>query len=714
MSITHTMNWPRRLLTCLFVLGCGLYTLAEVDGRIVTSAAELAACVYGEKRTTVRFDITAKASCVRNSPQHGLGLSFMDATGHMVAYGQVTNRFVQPVAGDVVRLTGTTRNFHADRYSATLESITVLRHESPEPPIVLTADELLSGRFDQRFARIRGTVRDALPSETNRSWLFLTLDSGGETVYAAAPTDGKSSGPAIGSEIEMDGVCIKHDLSTRRYLGRLFKTPDLMSIRVLKAPSRDPFDAPDVMIAKTLRPTEINALGRCRADGHVLAVWDGNRALLRRDDGTLVGAEFATDDAPSFGDRIEAIGFAETDLYQINLSRARWRSVPGDRLMPPPCQPIAAKLLFPDAREKRSIHIEYHGHALSTRGKIRSLPGPGNDSAQIVIENDGYAIVADISAVPQVCEQLDIGSMVEIGGTCITETENWKPSVPFPQARENILVVRTSDDVRVLASPPWWTPLRLLIVICSLLILLVGTLVWNTSLRILADRRGRELSDANIARAEADMRVFERTRLAVELHDTIAQNLTAVGMEIETARSYENGPAEERNRHLEIADRTLNSCRLDLRNCLWDLRNQALEEEDLAKAIRTTLLPHIKGIELSLRFNVPRARLTDNTTLALLRIIRELVLNGIRHGHATHLWIAGSLENDTLLFSVRDDGIGFDPEDCPGVPQGHFGIQGIRERLRQLSGTLEIVSTPGRGTKATVSIQTPHVMEGKT
>ena len=85
--------------------------------------------------------------------------------------------------------------------------------------------------------------------------------------------------------------------------------------------------------------------------------------------------------------------------------------------------------------------------------------------------------------------------------------------------------------------------------------------------------------------------------------------------------------------------------------------------------------------------------------------IGVLSLNAARHGKARTVRIAGSIEENRLLFSVRDDGTGFDPDTCPGVLQGHFGLQGIKERVSKFGGTLSIESAPGAGTKTTVSIR---------
>ena len=233
--------------------------------------------------------------------------------------------------------------------------------------------------------------------------------------------------------------------------------------------------------------------------------------------------------------------------------------------------------------------------------------------------------------------------------------------------------------------------------------------MWNFTLQTLAERRGRELNEETIARVTSDLKLYERTRLAVELHDSLAQSLTGVSLEIKTARRLADArDGTGMREHLYTASQTLESCRAELRNCLLDLRHHALELDDMNDAIRQTLSPVLGAARLAVRFAVPRDRLTDNTAHTILRIIRELTVNTIRHGAATEIKVAGSVENGRLNVSVRDDGTGFDPSSAPGVEQGHFGIEGIRERISAFKGTLRIDSAPGRGTKAVVSLEIPH------
>ena len=256
-------------------------------------------------------------------------------------------------------------------------------------------------------------------------------------------------------------------------------------------------------------------------------------------------------------------------------------------------------------------------------------------------------------------------------------------------------------------GPSWWTFGKALTALTVLLALVIATVIWNTMLRRLVERRSRELAEETIARVSTELKVFERTRLAVELHDTIAQNLTGVSLEIDIARKLLRNASNEAIEHLTTASTTLKSCRAELRNCLWDLRNQALEDPDMTSAIRKTLAPVTNGTPVSIRFNVPRERLSDHTAHAILSIIRELTVNAIRHGAATSISVAGCIEGKFLLFSVRDNGTGFDPHCYPGVNEGHFGLSGIRERISSFEGDLDIISSPEGGTKVTAKLHVP-------
>ena len=314
-------------------------------------------------------------------------------------------------------------------------------------------------------------------------------------------------------------------------------------------------------------------------------------------------------------------------------------------------------------------------------------------------------LAIDMTSAPHALDDIDEGSTVEATGICVIEAEAWRPQTPYPHIQDIFISVRTADDIRVLSRPPWWTVGRPLAIIGALLAALLGVIAWNRTLDHLARRRGRQLAREQVAHEKAALKAEERTRLAVELHDTLAQNLTGVAMEIETASKLRGNAPPEMLAHIDIAGKALKSCRDEIRSCIWDLRSQALEETNMARAIAKTLQPYTKSARIDIDFDVPMSRFSDNTAHAMLRIVRELVTNATRHGRATSIEVRGDAKDGNICFSVADNGCGFDPVTVPGVSRGHFGLQGIRERVKELKGEVSIKSAPGEGTTATITLK---------
>ena len=348
---------------------------------------------------------------------------------------------------------------------------------------------------------------------------------------------------------------------------------------------------------------------------------------------------------------------------------------------------------------------EYDGRLVQLSGFISDI-FPDQEHADwvwlVLSKGDArtYVLLASNRMTTTDPERL-IGSEANVNGFCL------KTRVGACLHGGRFILTDGEESIRISHRPNPSAPIWFFGTTGVLASALVIILIWNTILRKLIERRSQELTDETVARVMSDLKVSERTRLAVELHDSIAQNLTGVSMEIRTADRVADTDLSGMHGHLDLAVKTLDSCRKDLRNCLWDLRNLTLEEEDIADAIRRTLEPHIGDATLSVRFNVPRDRFTDNTAHTILRIIRELATNAIRHGKASAIKVAGSIDGDILHLSVKDNGCGFDPATAPGMVQGHFGLQGIRDRVDGLEGEMRIESTPGTGCKVTISLHTP-------
>lgn len=261
------------------------------------------------------------------------------------------------------------------------------------------------------------------------------------------------------------------------------------------------------------------------------------------------------------------------------------------------------------------------------------------------------------------------------------------------------------DAGSLFVRSPWWLHTELLVIIGLLLAGLATMSAWNLSIRIVSRQRARRLLQEEIAHARTRLKVEERTELAVEIHDSVSQALTGIALQLEAALATGRQDPARAEKSLATASQMLASCRRELRGCLWDLRTRTFEEHDLTEALVQTLAPHLKDVRAHVRFNVSRSRLSESTTHAIIKIVRELTVNAIRHGRATTLRIAGEMTGDVIRFSVTDNGCGFDAATAPGPRDGHFGLQGIRERLRKYGGSLTLAANRP-GTKATVTLPT--------
>lgn len=667
----------------------------------VTNCADISRILRDGTNAHTRFEITVRA--LSDIGEFGKGMIVADASGATIlGEGEALDEKPLLGNGDVFTVSGRICTPSISGPFTRAEKIFRRGRGKPYVPPTLSIDEFVRNHHDNRPIRMCGIVRDLIFDEIDPGFAFIVLNGSNTVAYAACrypPGCRRSALKLIGAEVAVTGVREIFPPTNRRQAGR-----NWMSYRnrveVLRPPPSDPFDVPPLGNLVHLGPLEVARLGPHGTRGAVLAVWESVHLLILREDGEPIRVELAEGPAPEPGSSVEIAGYPAADPYHVNLVRARWRNARGPVPPETPPEDVRSADILRSAQGDRIVIPAYYGKVLRVTGTLIDRTGDSR-----IVLHDGTGLVSvDIGACGGSSADWQIGSVVSATGICIMDISAWQPHATFPQIKGFFLVTRRPDDLRLLASPPWWTPRRTWTVLCGLTALLFGVLLWNVSLRHLAERRGRELLRGQIESVKSRLQVEERTRLAVELHDSLSQTLTGVSMEIAAAENLKENPSEKMFVHLARAGRTLKSCRDELRNCLWDLRSDALDDSDITRAILRTLQPHIDEKMLTVRFNVPRTRISDNTVHALLRMIRELVINAVRHGRATSVKVAGNLDGGSLNFSVRDNGCGFDPDRRPGVADGHFGLEGVQERLNLLGGSMTVSSSPGRGSRISGSI----------
>ena len=692
-----------------------LYRLAAAGtGDVLRTVADINAAI--EKRIyDARYDVTAKL--IRPASTRLLSFYAADETGGaQFGLDPAILPSIPTNAGDIVRIKGILIPIEGNKSGLHSQHVALVAHSEPPSATPISGKDFY-GNVDTctRLVRMKGIVYDAMRDEIDYPWSFLVLNCDGTIIYAAVfseEADSDRIDRLIGATVSIEGIVTDHYSGSRITLERYLVLHGFSTIKMISPTSTSPFEVPEISKAN-FPPNSTNPIetGRRRACGQVIASWKhGERILIQTPSNELVRVELNAHPSPRFGDTIEASGFQETDFYRINLTRAIWRHLPGNRIekdenVSP--LPVTARGFFIDPEGHEIKKVNLYGSTVRMRGIVRGIPSIGNDTGRMYIESDSFLVPVDASACPEALKAVSAGCTVDVTGVFIAETENWSVSRMFPRIREILIAIRTPQDVKIVSRPPWWTPGRLSALIGALLVILLAIFGWNVLLRRRAERRGEELAAEQVAHMTSELKVYERTRLAVELHDSLSQTLTGVSMGIDSAIDLAQDMPEELKRQLEYTSKTVEACRTELKNCLWDLRSEALEAADMNDAIKLALGQIVNHAALKLRFNVSRSQFSDKTTHMILRIIRELVTNAIRHGHATEIKIAGSVDDETLRFSVRDNGCGFDFDLAPGIAEGHFGLQGIQERLDLMDGAMTVESSSGKGTKVTIAIRIP-------
>ena len=689
---------------------CG--TLSAETNPVVRTAAELYGIVSHKGLPGKPFELCVTA--LSSPPERRHAFYAMDESGGVpiVDIRRTDDPHFAP--GDRIRVSGLVEPRHStapeDRLlNANCTNVVVLAHGKVPEPISITAADMERDDFLFHIVRISGILIGTRMDEIDPQYMQFMIDCSNQMVFVATKNQSfmdcaDSVKRLVGATIACDGILCAH-AGSRIHCRRYISLQGAHSLRMLKPPSDDLFRASAIGDTERLSPEAITALGRRRARGRVLAVWNGDTVLIRTASGEPVKASLVTS-PPSVGDCIEAVGYAETDLFHVNLASVIWRKAASATPLPDePVLEVKARDLLVDTNGNRKFDVTYHGKNVRLKGVVQDFTSDGQSGRRIILAEDGYSIAVDCSSAPTAADGLEIGSTVSVTGVCIVDTETWNRHAILPLTRGIFIALCAPSDITVLAHPPWWTPFRLMVVIGVLVLLLVAILIWNASLRLLSERRGREMYRSQIAQAKAEMKTDERTRLAAELHDHLAQNLTAISYQIAAAERSRTVDTAASAHHLDTASRMLGSCRTELRRCLWDLRSDALDEADVNQAIRKSIEPIAGNANVHVEVNAPRAKLSDSSLHATLSILRELASNAVNHGQAKNLRITGELAHGTLQLSVTDDGCGFDTEKAPGMDEGHFGLGGVRERVRRHNGELSIKSAPGKGTTVSITLR---------
>jgi signal transduction histidine kinase len=189
----------------------------------------------------------------------------------------------------------------------------------------------------------------------------------------------------------------------------------------------------------------------------------------------------------------------------------------------------------------------------------------------------------------------------------------------------------------------------------------------------------------------------ERTRLARDNHDSVGHALTAIQIQISKAEAFQKiNPEESREALVEARD-TAREAMGDIRGSLTMLNDRhhrvSLREEidPLVRRLESTgcsVEMNIRGEEEGFNYAV---------LMALYRILQEGVTNILRHAESRQVGLDLEFRGDEVLLRLEDDGKGFDPDSASDCREGHYGLEGLKNRVELVRGKLDISSEPGKG-----------------
>jgi two-component sensor histidine kinase len=247
----------------------------------------------------------------------------------------------------------------------------------------------------------------------------------------------------------------------------------------------------------------------------------------------------------------------------------------------------------------------------------------------------------------------------------------------------------TGAEFSFYLKPPFYrTPLFAAIAASSMMLL--GCLMYGLHMRGVRARYSAVLS--------------ERNRISRDLHDTLAQNLAGIALQLDAVHMQLPDVKSGLRERLDEACNLTRYSLAEARRAIADLRSDELECPELAAALPEIAQRVTPCLQTRVRVTGAPRKLNPTMEKDLVRILQEALANAAKHAQARTVDVELTYAQDRLALRVRDDGRGFDPESLSPAGSGHYGLIGMRERAERIGGHLKLISRPGEGTELFVEV----------
>ena len=552
--------------------------------------------------------------------------------------------------------------------------------------------------MDSQLIEIWGVVR---PPQAPYQEAVVALEAEGRTFFAYLPEKAspRQLPPSLlGIRVRIRAVAGTFVNERRQMTRRVLFLPSIESITTEKALILDdPFQRPLVAFDELLRAHTQGAIERAKVRGTVTLALPNQGLFIREaEDGGLwvQTSQGFTGPLVKAGDVVEAVGWPEASDFRPELRGAVFRVVSHG----PPLLPIPATV-------QELLSSRHHADLVVVDGSVVGHVDEPLGTRLLLSHDDGFFE----ARVPHLVTKEPLPEWVRDARLRITGICENVPGEGVSSLQVSpmfFIRVSAADDVRVISSPPWWSAGRILwllgaVVGCAML---VG--IWAVALRRrVAIQTG--VIEAQVHRAGAHE---ERQRLARELHDSLEQEMTGVGLQLETALARLANDPDAAKLSVERARRLLHRAQRETRETIWDLRSSPNDPSVLPGLLTEILGPLVEAagssLEVSCSDNLPGG-LPNTLMHHLVRVAQEAVANSAKHGRSRTIRVSVDFMNEEIRLRVADDGCGFQQDGVPGARQGHFGLTGMQERASKCDGTLTISSTPGHGTEVLFTAPIP-------
>jgi len=560
--------------------------------------------------------------------------------------------------------------------------------EMPAPRAV-NGPQLTLPDIDSQWIETWGVVR---PPPAAYRGAVVALEAEGRTFFAYLPEDAtvRDLPPSLlGIRVRVRAVAGTLVNELRQMTRRVLFLPSIDFITAEKLlPLEDPFQRPltafdDLLRAHTPGPNE-----KARVRGIMMMALPNEGLFLREPGGGGLWVQTSqgfAEPSVSQGDMVEAVGWPEASDFRPDLRGAVFRVIGSGTPVPPIS--TTAKELLTSRHHANLIKVEASliGHVEDSQG-IRLL---------LTAQDLFFDARIPLSVADGRVNEWPRDTRLAITGVC----ENVPgEGISSPQTSPSFFIrVASMNNIAVISLPPWWNSRRMLWVLGAAVgyALLIGS--WAISLRRrVAIQTG--VIKAQVHRAGAQE---ERQRLARELHDSLEQEMTGVGLQLETALARLEGEPDSAKVSIGRARRLLHRAQRETRETIWDLRSSPTDPSVLPGLLQEILTPVTEEAGTELEVNCSQCipdGLPGTVMHHLVRIAQESVANAVRHGKSKQVRVSVDSHGDTIRLTVTDDGCGFQQTQAPGARQGHFGLTGMRERAAKCDGDLTVTSEPGKGT----------------